>query len=197
MTLPTRSRIFCGHFDLKTAPRFSSCDPLASAAGAAFFRPLLGGGGAAVWLEPASGITGSTDGGLETEGCFARDTRAFFAAGGLGILAGSSEAAEAAEALEERRGLARVLFEGIEGSGGIMDGSACWLIDIWDWSTVGRFKSTNSPLRFRFFRTIPTSESYIESNGPGVTKVRQVVTLEVAAFPYSISLQFLLKVMGS
>ena len=120
MTLSTRSRIFWGHCDLKTAPRFSGCDPLASAAGAAFFRPLLGGGGA-VWLEPASGSTAVVDW-LET--CFARDTRALFAAGGLGILAGSSEAAAA---LAERCGLTRVLFEVF---GGIMDGSTCWPIDI-------------------------------------------------------------------
>ena len=145
MTLSTRSRIFCGHFDLKTAPRFSGCDPLASAAGSAFFRPLLVG---AVWLEPASDITGSAEvvGRLEAGTCFARDTRAFFAAGGLGILAGSSE--EAAT-LEERRGLARVLFEV---SGGIMDESA-WPIDIWDWSG-GLSETSNSPLRFRLLRTI-------------------------------------------
>ena len=152
MTLSTRSRIFCGHFGLKTAPRFSGCDPLASAEGAAFFRPLLGGGGAAVWLEPASGVTGSTGvvGWLGTDNCFPRDTRALFAAGGLGILAGGSEIAAA---LEERCGLARVLFEG---PGDIMDGSACWHIDIWDWSGEG---TTNSP-HFRLLRTI--SESYIQ-----------------------------------
>jgi hypothetical protein len=152
MTLPTLSRVFCGHFGLKIAPRFSGCDPLASAAGSAFFRPLLGGGGGAVWLEPASGITGSTGvGWLGTDSCFARDTRAFFAAGGLGILAGSSEVAAA---LEERRGLARVLFEA---SGGIMDGSECWYIDIWDWSSDSDegFETTTSSLRFRLLRTIP------------------------------------------
>lgn len=170
MTLSTRSRIFCGHFVLKTAPRFSGCDPLASAAGAAFFRPLLGGGGA-VWLEPASGIVGCTRvvDWLEADGCFARDTRAFFAAGGLGIFAGSSEAAAA---LAERCGLARVLFEV---SGGIMDGSTCWPIDIWDWSSDEGF----SPLRFR----LTISESY-KKVGYGrvktaVTKVRQGVTLEM------------------
>ena len=118
MTLSTRSRIFCGQFALKTAPRFSGCDPLASAAGSAFFRPLLAGGGAAVWLEPASGISGSAEvvGWLGT--CFARDTRAFLAAGGLGTLSGSSEEAIT---LAERRGLTRVLFEV---SDGIVDGSA-------------------------------------------------------------------------
>lgn len=153
MTLSTRSRIFCGQFGLKTAPRFSGCDPLASAAGSAFFRPLFGGGGTAAWLEPASGITGSTEavGWLGTDTCFARDTRAFFAAGGLGILAGISEEATA---LEERRGLARVLFKA---SGGIMDGSA-WPIDIWDWSC----EASESPLRFRLLRTI--SESYGSSH---------------------------------
>ena len=169
MTLSTRSRIFCGHFGLKTAPRFSGCDPLASAVGATFFRPLLGGGGAAVWLEPASGITGSTGvvGWLGTDSCFPRDTRAFFAAGGLRILAGGSEVA-AALALEERCGFARVLFET---SGNIMDESAWWHIDIWDWSCDEGFEMTDSPLRFRLLRTI--SESY----GRVLTKVRHAVTV--------------------
>ena len=122
MTLSTRSRIFCGHFVLKTAPRFSGCDALASAAGSAFFRPFLGGGGAAVWLELASG-TGGTEVVLGAGTCFSRDTRAFFAGGGLGILGGSSEEAAA---LAERRGLARVLVNsgGITGMHG-MDEFAC------------------------------------------------------------------------
>ena len=152
MTLSTRSRIFCGQLDLKTAPRFSGCEPLESAAGSAFFRPLLGGGGAAVWLEPASGITGSTEveDWLGADTRFARDTRAFFAAGGLGILSGSSEEAAA---LAERRGLERVLFEP---SGGIIiDGSACD-IDIWDGSDA-LSKTMDSSLRFRFLRTISES----------------------------------------
>ena len=164
MTLSTRSRIFCGHLDLKTAPRFSVCDPLASsAAGAAFFRPLLGGGGAAIWLEPASGTTGRTwvVGWLGAGSCFARDTRAFFAAEGLGVLAGSSEVAAT---LEERRGLVRVLFEA---SGGIMDGSAC--IDIWDWSGKG-FATTDSS-RFLLLRTI--SERKCENASHVQEKVRQ------------------------
>lgn len=143
MTLSTRSRIFCGQLDLKTAPRFSGCDPLAFAvAGSAFFRPLLGGGGAAAWLEPASGIA-EVVGWLGTDACFARDTRVFFGAGGLGNLSGTSEEAVA---LAERRGLTRVLFE-------TTSGGSAWPIVIWDWSG-GVSEATGSSLRFRFLTTI-------------------------------------------
>ena len=122
MTLSTRSRIFWGHLGLKTAPRFSGCDPLASLAGAAFFRLLLGGEGV-VWLGPAS----AEDVGWRGAGtCLARDARALLTTGGLGVLAGTSEVA----ALEKLGGLVRILFTGGMVSGNVIDGSACWLMDI-------------------------------------------------------------------
>ena len=77
--------------------------------------------------------------------CFSRDTRAFFAGGGLGIL---GESSEEAAALAERRGLARVLVNSgdILGMHG-MDESAC-NIDMWDWS--GEIsEGTDLPTRFR------------------------------------------------
>ena len=114
---------------IKTAPRVSVCDPLASAAGAAaFFRPLLGGGGS-VWLGSAS------------VGAEARLGRVFFGAGGLGVLAGSWEVA----ALEARGGLVRVLFAG----GMVSDGSACWFMDIWGWSDGGGVETADSAFRLR------------------------------------------------
>jgi hypothetical protein len=131
MTLSTRSRIFWGHLGLKTAPRFSGCDPLASAAEAAFFRLLLGGEAfseGVVWLGPASGFTGTAeDVGWQGAGtCLARDARAFLTTGGLDVLAGTSKVAAL-----EGGGLVRILFAGGMISGSIIDGSACWLMDIW------------------------------------------------------------------
>lgn len=151
MTLSTRSRIFCGHFALKTAPRFSGCNPPAfEAIGAAFFRPFLGGG--TVWFGPGSAIMGTTGvaGWLGTDACLVRDARVFFAAGGLGACS------EVLAALEQRRGLARVLFAtGIAASGDIMDGgSACSVMDIWGWSVDEGVRITKSPFRLRFLRTI-------------------------------------------
>ena len=152
MTLCTRSRIFWGHFGLKTAPRFSGPDPLASAPAAAFFRPLLGRG--AVWLGPASGITGTggvAGGGADT--FLAREARPFLAGG---VLAGGSEVAAA---LEERGGCLRVLFAGGMASGNVIDGGpSCWLMVICGWSIDEGVKTTNSPFRWRLLRTI--YESY-------------------------------------
>lgn len=146
ITRSTRSRIFCGHLVLKVAPRFSGWDSLEFAAGAAFFRPFLGGG-AAVWLGPASSITRW----VEADACLARGARFFFAAGGLGLL-GSSEL----EALAERVGLVRVFFVGGIPTSGSTDGngSDSWLIDIWGWTGAEGFHTTNSPFRFRLLRTI-------------------------------------------